>query len=42
MIPPMSLESIVLLSPQEATLSYGTAGGSGAVLLFSLGASSGR
>lgn len=41
LIPPMSLEAIVLLRPTEATLSYGTAGGNGAVLLFTLG-SSGR
>ena len=39
LIPPMSLESIVFLTPHEATLSYGTDGGNGAVLLFSVGSS---
>ncbi|MDX1494153.1 MAG: carboxypeptidase-like regulatory domain-containing protein [Longimicrobiales bacterium] len=36
LIPPMSLGAVVLLRPQEATLIYGTDGGNGAVLLFSL------
>lgn len=42
LIPPMSLEAVVLLTPMEATLSYGTDGGNGAVLLFTLGASGNR
>ncbi|NNL30010.1 MAG: hypothetical protein HKO77_03260 [Gemmatimonadetes bacterium] len=42
LIPPTSLESVVVLTPMEATLSYGTDGGNGAVLLFSIGASPGR
>lgn len=33
-IPPEMLEAIVVLTPVEATLSYGTDGGGGAVLLF--------
>lgn len=33
-IPPHALEAIVVLTPVEATLSYGTDGGGGAVLLF--------
>ena len=37
LIPPMSLEAVVLLTPMEATLSYGTDGGNGAVLLFTRG-----
>lgn len=42
LIPPLSLEAMVLLTPMEATLSYGTDGGNGAVLLFSGGMSGNR
>lgn len=33
-IPPEMLEAVILLTPMEATLSFGTGGGGGAVLLF--------
>jgi len=33
-IPPDLLEAVVVLTPVEATLTYGTAGGAGAVLMF--------
>ena len=35
MYPPEALGGILVLSPMEATLSFGTAGGDGAILLFS-------
>jgi len=34
MVPPIAIEAIVFLTPSEATLSFGTEGGNGAVLLF--------
>lgn len=39
LVPPEALEAVVVLRPAEATLSFGTDGGNGAVLLFTRGAS---
>jgi Carboxypeptidase regulatory-like domain len=41
-VPPEYLEAIVVLTPMEATLSYGTDGGGGAVLLFTRASVRGR
>lgn len=41
-VPPQSLEAVVVLRPMEATLSFGTDGGGGAVLLFTRAGLAGR
>lgn len=42
LVPPEALEAVILLTPMEATLSFGTDGGGGAVLLFTRANVAGR